>query len=485
MNASVTEKPVSTLSAAFAEKVSVRTGEMKMRIKKNFLPCFLLVSAVLFFVLPAPAFAQFNKVNDFELSRTNASLTGQPGTIVCPDPTDEESPCYAIPGTGEPDEYLVMLASVHDDYGYDWYKNLKTVGDLYYESSAVLSPLTVESGRDGGYGPDAMYVRLGLGSQEAELASWDTNVTVDCCSDGDCPYCQDQLLGSLHLDGLKVKVNGTSYVTMYMVKGHTGVGVQLDATVDRIDLATFSWGDPDGFTTVGSFGAGFTNAGYVGLKDTSITGVTASGSLSIDVAKNDIGGMSVHVGIDNLNVGMSSLDTTLVLGDKKDFSGTKYVLGTLYMKDLKMNAGGYMDIYSITEESAGLRFGLKVPLLTLNTLSWGDPDGFTTVGSFGAGFTNAGYVGLRNLVIKNLAIAGRVTVEEVCPQTGGTDINLLPVVTGAVSIEFNNLNVSMAYLSTDVALGNRKDNLNQVLGSVSLSNLSMDITTGKIKISAH
>jgi hypothetical protein len=92
---------------------------------------------------------------------------------------------------------------------------------------------------------------------------------------------------------------------------------------------------------------------------------------------------------------------------------------------------------------------------------------------------------LRNLVIKNLAIAGRVTVEEVCPQTGGTDINLLPVVTGAVSIEFNNLNVSMAYLSTDVALGNRKDNLNQVLGSVSLSNLSMNITTGKIKISAH
>ena len=47
-----------------------------------------------------------------------------------------------------------------------------------------------------------------------------------------------------------------------------------------------------------------------------------------------------------MSVGMASLDTTVVLGDKKDFSGTKYVLGTLYMKDLGMNVGGYLDIYN-------------------------------------------------------------------------------------------------------------------------------------------
>jgi hypothetical protein len=471
MNASVTGKLISTLSVAFAEKVSVWTGEMKMRIKKEFLPCFLLVIAVLFFGLLSPASADFKKVSERELARANASITGQPDTIKCPDSNDanDESDCVAIPAEGE---FTVdILASIHDDYGYDWYKNLKAVGDLYYADSSVLSPLTVETGRDGGYGPDVTYARIGLGSQEAGLDSWDTNVTVDCCSDGDCTYCQDKLLGSLHLDGLTVKVNGNSYVTMYMAKGRQGIGIDVDATIDRIDLATFSWGDPDGFR-------GASDAGYVGLKDTSITGVTAFGSLSIDVAKDDIGGKSVHVGINNLNVGMSSLDTTLVLGDKKDFSGTKYALGTLYMKDLKMNVGGFMNIYSITEESSGIGFGLKVPSLTLNTLSWGDADGFH-------GASNAGYIGLRNLDIKNLAIAGQVTVEEVCPQTGGgTSINPLPVVTGAVIIKINHLQVGMAYLDTYVALGNRKDNLNQVLGSVGLSNLYMDVT-GLVQISAH
>jgi hypothetical protein len=148
------------------------------------------------------------------------------------------------------------------------------------------------------------------------------------------------------------------------------------------------------------------------------------------------------------------------------------------MKDLKMNVGGFMNIYSITEESSGIGFGLKVPSLTLNTLSWGDADGFH-------GASNAGYIGLRNLDIKNLAIAGQVTVEEVCPQTGGgTSINPLPVVTGAVIIKINHLQVGMAYLDTYVALGNRKDNLNQVLGSVGLSNLYMDVT-GLVQISAH
>ena len=468
MNVFVTRRTVSTISTASAEKVSLWTGEVKMRIIKEFLPCFLLVIAVLFFCLLSPASAEFKKVNERELARANASLTGQPGTILCPGPEDanDESDCVAIPA----EEEFVGGRPLHDDYGYDWWKNQKAVGDMYYADSSVLSPLTVETGRDGGYGPDVTYARIGLGSQEAGLDSWDTNVTVDCCSDGDCTYCQDKLLGSLHLDGVAVKVNGNSYVTMYKAKGRQGIGIDVDATIDHIELATFSWGDPDGFR-------GASDAGYVGLKDTSITGVTAFGSLSIDVAKDDIGGKSVHVVINNLNVGMSSLDTTLVLGDKKDFSGTKYALGTLYMKDLKMNVGGFMDIYSITEESTGILFGLKVPSLTLDTLSWGDADGFPGAGK-------AGYVGLRNLEIRNLAVAGRVTVEEVCPQTGGTRIKPLPVVTGAVRIEINNLKVSMAYLNTYIALGNRKDNLDQVLGSVGLSNLYMDVT-GLVQISAH
>jgi len=49
---------------------------MKMRIKKYFLPCFLPVIAVLSFVLIAPAFAEMKKVDEAELARANASVTG-------------------------------------------------------------------------------------------------------------------------------------------------------------------------------------------------------------------------------------------------------------------------------------------------------------------------------------------------------------------------------------------------------------------------
>jgi hypothetical protein len=51
---------------------------MKMRIKKYFLPCFLPVIAVLCFVFLSPAFADMKKVDEAELARTNASVTGAP-----------------------------------------------------------------------------------------------------------------------------------------------------------------------------------------------------------------------------------------------------------------------------------------------------------------------------------------------------------------------------------------------------------------------
>jgi hypothetical protein len=148
------------------------------------------------------------------------------------------------------------------------------------------------------------------------------------------------------------------------------------------------------------------------------------------------------------------------------------------MKKLDMTANGDLSIYKPANKdyATALNLDLKVPLLKVDTLSWGDADGF-------AGASDAGYIGLRNLDIKNLAIAGLVTIEKVCPP-GGTDINHPLVVTGAARIDFKNMKVNMAYMSTDVALGPSKDNLNQVLGSVSLSRLSVDIN-GTVQISAH
>lgn len=491
MIASVTGKPVSTLSTASAEKDSVRTGEMKMWIRKNFLPCFLLVIALLCFVFLSPAFAEFLKINECLLARTNASLTGQMVETPYRTLADEESECIAkefasiivIPAEGEHAMNEGILFSIHDDYGYNWLQNLKFVGDMHYEASAAsFPPLTVVAGRDGGYGADTTYVTMGLGSQEVGLDSWDKNVIL---GSEDVTWCgSHNVLCSVHLDGLSVTTNGSSHVTLYKSDSKLGIGVNVDATIDRISLATLSLGDCDGFKGTNSFGNDFTNAGYFGLKDTNITGVTASGSLAISVARVDGGVKSVHMGIDDLNVDMSSLDTTVVLGNRKDFSGTTYVLGTLYMNNLKMSASGYMDIYNPANnaEATTLGFGLKIPLLTLANLSWGDADGYTGTNSFGNNFTHAGYRGWTNLTIRNLAIGGQATFDMETVQAG--DSGNLPIGTTSVNVGLSNLNVSMAYMTRDVALGDSPNNLNQVLRSVSWSNVSMDIN-GSVQISPH
>jgi hypothetical protein len=289
---------------------------------------------------------------------------------------------------------------------------------------------------------------------------------------------QDQILGTIHLDGLYVKTNGSSYVTMYKTDGELGIGTDVDVKIDSIRLATLSWGDADGCH---NGDAGNTcNAGYLGLKDTIITNVTAAGSVTISVGRVDADLKSVHIkigdGIKNMDVGISSLDTTVVLGDKKDFSGTKYVLGTLYMNDLNMNVGGYLDIYNPADNDTAttLGFGLSVPRLTLDTLAWSDSDGI-------GGTTTAGYVGLRNLTINNLVITGQATIKTITVQSGDTGIYLLPVGTAFVSLGFSKLDISMDSLNTNVALGNRKSNLDQILGSVYLGGLDVEIN-GSVNI---
>ena len=476
--------------------------EMRMRIKKDFLPCFLPVIAVLCFVILAPAFAQFNKVNECELARTNASLTGEPATILCPTtPESEESECRmtdlctAIPAEREPAANEGRLSYVDNDHEYDWLHEKQIFEDVHNPAAAALSPLTIEAGTSNGlYAPfGATYIRIGLGSQEVGLDSWDMNVTLGseaADSEAAPAACCINCLCSIHLDGLSVKTNGSTHVTLYKTDGRMGLGVSVDAAIDRISLAALSLGDCDGYKGTNSFGNDFTKAGYVGLKDTFITGVTVSGSMGIDVMTDDVGGKQkdsitkfIHMALGNLdddvNISMKSLDTTLVLGDKKDFSGTVGVLGTIYMNNLQMQANGYLDIYNpaANNEATTLGFGLKIPLLKLDTLAWGDSDGF-------AGATGAGYRGWRNLTINNLSITGDITLYENTVQAGDTDTKF-SIGTTFVNLNINNVNVSMAYMTRDVALGNSKDNLNQVLRSVSWSNVSLGINTGTIQIAPH
>ena len=453
---------------------------MEIRIKKYFIQFSLLVIAGLFFGLLAPAYADFKKVNERELARANASLSGQIGTIQCPDPTDaneelEESDCVVIPAEKEFIANEGSLSSVYTDYGYNWWKNnLKVAGDLYYyEEPSVISPFSVEFGSCGFCGGDSEYVRIGLGSQEIEVDSKDYNMTLG--SKAAAIAGPDQILGTIYLAGLTVKTNGNSYVDLCIINGKPVIYSQVNVTIDRIDLATLSWGDDNGCQ---HDGAGNTDkAGYVGLKNTRINDVTASGKVAIEVGEiiddqdNSIT-KSVHIGIGKMDVGIASLDTTVVLGDKKDFSGYKYTLGTLYMNNLKMRAIGSLDIYNPADndKATSLGFDLNVPWLQLDTLSWGDPDG---VGNT----TAPGFVGLRNLVINNLAIAGVVTIQTIAVQAGD-------LATAFVRVEFSKVHVGMDTLDTDVALGPAKDNLDQVLGHVYLGGLKTDIN-GTVDIHTH
>jgi hypothetical protein len=74
---------------------------MKMRIKKYFLPFFLPVIAVLCFVFLSPAFADMKKVDEAELARANASVTGA---------SDKNWKAGAVSADGTLDKTVLVLS---------------------------------------------------------------------------------------------------------------------------------------------------------------------------------------------------------------------------------------------------------------------------------------------------------------------------------------------------------------------------------------
>ena len=119
---------------------------------------------------------------------------------------------------------------------------------------------------------------------------------------------------------------------------------------------------------------------------------------------------------------MDSLDTDVALGNRKD--NLNQVLGSVYIGGLKTSMSGSVDIHTPSASTQGivLELDANFPTLTMNALSWGDKDGLG-IGTPDpvTGITPAaGYVGLRDLAIDDLKVAGRVsidvaTVDPPCP----------------------------------------------------------------------
>jgi len=421
---------------------------MKMRLRQYFPACFLLMIAVLCAVLLSPALADMQKVDEHELARVNASVTG--------DPVDDSGQIYSRHGG-----YIADREEPEPDLG-----GLITV-------LSVLSPVTVKAGRGlfsdyFGFKDGTVWIWMNLGDQEVSMESRDFLWTLGSAAAKAAG--REQVLGAFYLGRLNVKTNGKSSVTLHKDDGQMGLDIDVDAGIDRIGLASLSWGDADGFPPSP---AGNTNkAGYVGLKDTAITDVTVSGPLTITVptdANNKLSATkTAQIGFDKLDVDLKSLDSTVVTGDKKDFSGSQYVLGTLYMNDLsmkKMSGHLYLKDPTGTGTATNLDIAATVPSLELNTLAWGDPDGFSSHPKMGG-------VGLRELSIANLAIDGQATIDtKTVPDDSG--MNFFPSGKVFLRLGFNKLDIGMDSLNAKLALGDSKDNLNQFLGSLYLGGLIM------------
>ena len=466
-----------------------------MRMKRQLLPCILIACLVLCFFFVQPSLSEFKKVNNCELSRVKASVTGELVSDRCYSTAGKEIACpaeapfncsealdddrewleklhaflEANPPAAGGDAYNAVSSQPTFKSGVFFKSILDLTSDTYnlMQNIPLLSVtfpgLTIETGKSSGqYGPaGANYVRLGMGSLEGSLSSKDILVTSTATNDP-----KPQVLGSLYVSDMNMKFHENSYVTMYMLNSQDGVGINVDVTLDRIGLNTVSWGDADGI-------GGGSTAGYVGLKDTSLTGVTAYGSMGMKTdtirAGQNAGTMPVgtqynHIAFADLAVGVGTLDTTVAVGDKKDFSGNTSILGTLYMKNLNLDMNGYLNLYSKQgQDITGIDLDVTIPRLTMDTLSWGDPDGFS-------GYPGMGGVGLKNLIIDNLKVSGGASVGRTLIQAGQNGLTLFPVGTALVEIGLQ-ANISMDALSADVALGDRKDNLNQVMGSIYVGGL--------------
>ncbi|MGA2783049.1 MAG: hypothetical protein ABSF13_14220, partial [Smithella sp.] len=86
----------------------------------------------------------------------------------------------------------------------------------------------------------------------------------------------DQILGSVYLGGLDVEINGS--VNIHTPSASTqGIVFDVDVNFTKFKLDALSWGDADGI-------GGNTTAGYRGLRNMAINGMSVVGSVSIGVA---------------------------------------------------------------------------------------------------------------------------------------------------------------------------------------------------------
>jgi len=168
----------------------------------------------------------------------------------------------------------------------------------------------------------------------------------------------NQELGELYVGALDIDISGSLALG---ARGNTqGVTIDLSGLTVAIGSFDVSWGDLDGYT-------GAANAGYVGLKDLTISGLVLGGSVTIDVAtvgtdvttytatsvtdmmyagyvENNLSPTFVHIGLNNVGVTIGTLSAGVAFNSAKDLTTANNLMGSLYVDNMVVGINGWVDI---------------------------------------------------------------------------------------------------------------------------------------------
>lgn len=316
------------------------------------------------------------------------------------------------------------------------------------------------------------------------------------------------------------------------ITAQAGVSIATDVRVD-MSMDTIAWGDADGATDTD--GAGWVgvsnfkanlffglrtdiaqNAGDPGISPADLEVLTID--VGTDTAGDYNGATYVRIGLGTFELS-GNMDMEFELGSANTLGSE---LGTLDIQGMVIRGrnGGYIDITNKGRES-GVTLAMNVLLdeINMTSLAWGDSDGLKHVYSDASAAT-AGYVGLANLDIDDVEITGEVGIDVVTLDAGTIAGNvaggtwtpatnpelvlyklagLMAANPGDMSsslvilslgnadgiVDDTDLRVTMATMSTDVAIGSSADlTTGTVMGSLYMAGVDVQVD-GLVGISAH
>jgi hypothetical protein len=242
----------------------------------------------------------------------------------------------------------------------------------------------------------------------------------------------------------------------------------------------------------------------------------------------DIDTTFVRIGLGSQLITMDSMTADVRLGEDKttlDTAGS--MLGKIAMYGLSVRVEGtsYVDISAHGGSGVTLDLAVRINEIKMVSCAWGDDDGMGPdsivmnlgIGDAAAGHpsasqlidgdvTSTGYIGLKDMKIVNLTVAGQVMIDvATLDGSGGADTIAMiykneiqvygPAGQGntAVIIRLNNLQIGMDSFEADVALsatgdlggaGAVVDAVNSQMGSIYIKNMDVNVD-GWVAIFAH